>query len=421
MKKALIGTTALVAGGLIAGSALAADLIPAPAPEIVDDGFTVTWSGYIRSGIYFGDDDECSATQDPDGDGVFDFDRSCDPANGGPDVNPDNEHTTVPISAELQLFAEQTLAYGLRVGGEIDMDIDNGANDDMRVDELWIFLAGHFGQFRFGAKEGALSSLGGGSLPTWGALQGSMDGPDMSPVRTISSDLSSNEEIGNSDANKVTYLAPSIYGINFAASFTPDPDQEFGTEGRSTDVNGAGGPDRWVNEWSFGANTTQKWGDTSLHVAGGIAFADGEKNNTSRGDVVIWKVAGSIKHSWGGIGAHYSVADFDGTGATNNTDDETVTVWGVQANAIHGDYTIGGGYTHGEDDKFFGGNSDETSAWGGGVSKSLGTGTEVGVNFVYVNDDPGTQAGCNTGVASTANCDVDADGWLAGFFAAIAF
>lgn len=413
MKKALIGTTALVAGGLIAGSALAADLIPAPAPEIIDDGFTLDWTGYIRSGIYFGDDDECDANQDPDGDGAFEFDQSCTPGGVG---NPtDNNNSTVPISAELQLFVEQTLANGLRVGGEIDFDLDQGANSDVQIDELWMFIAGHFGQVRFGHKEGALASLGGGSLPTWGAFNSSMDGPDMSPIRSISSDIGSDEEIGNSDANKVTYLSPTMHGINLAVSFTPDPENEFGTNGRSTDVNG-NAANQWMNEWSFAANATHSWGGTTLHVGGGVSLAEAEKNNTLMGDVVVWKIAGSIKHEWGGIGGFYNVTEFDQVAGSLNTTDETQQIWGVQANVIHGDYTIGGGFTQGTDEKFLGGTDDETTAWGAGVSKKLGTGTEVGVNFIHVDDDPGTQTGCNN-----TNCNVDADGWLAGFYAAISF
>ena len=59
MKKALLGTTALVAGGLFAGSATAADIIPAPIPEPIEEGFTLTVSGDATAAFSFRDTDEC--------------------------------------------------------------------------------------------------------------------------------------------------------------------------------------------------------------------------------------------------------------------------------------------------------------------------------------------------------------------------
>lgn len=427
MKKLLIGTTALVAGGLIAGSAVAADLIPAPAPEIIDDGFTVTWSGFIRSGFYVGDTDCDNATG-----------TNCQVTQtGGPiaaGLDADYENTVVPINGELQLFAEQTLANGMRVGGEIDFGIAAASGGSVSIDELWLFLDTHIGQIRLGQKEGALDSLGGGSLPGWGAFNGGTDGPDMNPLASsnsstasISSGFTGSREALSGDANKVTYLSPTMSGVNFAVSFTPDPDSENGT-GRSLDINGTGtgaaAANQHVNEWSVAANVTHTYGDHTLHVAGGFSSAEAEKNNPSMGDVDHWKIAGSIKNSYGGIGGFYTNRD-NGTvtvstgtvgtaaGAVSETDS-----WGVTANIIHGDYTVGGGYTNVTDTHFNTGatsfTDSERDIFGFGVSKALGTGVSTGVNATVATLDDGYDR-------NAATDGLDASGWLAGWYMAISF
>ena len=417
MKKLLIGTTALVAGGLIAGSALAAEKIVTAAPEVIDDGFTVTWNGYIRAGIYAGDNDCTDAAG-----------LACvGPANNPPNLPVDANGTTVPLNAELQLFAEQTLANGLRVGGEIDFDIDNGDNQEVRIDEIWLFIDGNFGQIRVGRKEGALASLGGGALPGWGAFNGGTDGPDMAPlggelgaaVAAIAIGSRGSIEDISGDAAKVTYLSPTFAGINFAASFSPDPQNQV-ANGSGLALNG-NADEGWLNEWSVAANYTVSFGDHTLLIAGGFTAADAEKNNVQRGDVTIWKIAGSLKNSIGGVGGWYSVRDFDTFQGAFETPNGTVvgtTTWGVTANIVSGDYTVGGGYTRAEDDVYsragFNNTDNELDLWGIGISKSLGTGVEMGVNATF-EDYTGTYD------ANAATRGTNADGWLAGWYTAIAF
>jgi len=410
MKKLLIGTTALVAGGLIAGSAMAAEVDVAP--EIIDDGFTVTWSGYVRAGFYAGDT-SCS-TANPL--------VPCNAPTNAPLIAVQSNDSAVPVSGELQLFAEQTLANGLRVGGEIDLDIDNGTGSAVQIDELWLFIDGNFGQIRLGQKEGALDSIGGGGKPGWGAFNGSTDGPDMAPLAGIGGvaigSRGSIEDISGDQA-KVTYLSPTFAGINFAVSFSPDPQGQFAT-GRSLALNGnaGAGVNQYLNEWSAAANATQTYGDYTMRIAGGFTSAEAENNNATTGDVDIWKIAGSIKSMYGGIGGWISERDFDTLVTTTNGTIVGTTTWGITANIISGDYTFGGGYTNAQDDVFSAvgvNNTDnELDLWGVGVSRSLGTGVEVGANATF-EDYTGTFD------SNTATRGTNADGWLAGVYAAIAF
>jgi len=422
MKKALIGTTALVAGGLIAGSAAAADLIPAPAPEIVDDGFSYDWNGFIRSGFYFGDVDCTTA-----GGGVCFV-----AANTPPGFDPDYNSTTVPLNGELQIFAEQTLANGLRVGGEIDMNVIAGGYD-LTLDEMWLFIDGHYGQVRLGAKEGALDSLGSGALPSWGAFNGSMDGPDMVVVSGMIAGATgavggisgngSHEDLSG-DNNKIVYLTPTLGGVNLAVSFAPEagPTTDTLPGGRFLAINGDDNTE-WFNEWSFGANAKHTWGETTLLIAGGFTTAEAGKNNVGTvgggaGDVTIWKIAGSIKHSYGGVGAWYTHTEFDTDANTINNALTDSDRWGVQANVISGDYTFGGGYSNITDSRHSPAaalNTDaELEQYGFGVSRKMATGFEVGANAT-IQDFEGSYD------SNTATRGTNADGWLAGVFAAIAF
>lgn len=431
MKKLLIGTTALVASGLVAGSAVAADLIPAPAPEIIDDGFTVSWNGYIRAGFYFGDE-TCSTglANSGFGAGGAGTGTECTARTGTTANAVETLSTAVPTASELQLFAEQTLANGLRVGGEIDMDTSQGG---VNIDEIWLFVDGHFGQVRVGGKEGALDTLGGGSLPSWGAFNGSTDGPDMNPIGNSGmaiNGMASQESISG-DNNKVTYLSPTIAGVNLAVSFAPDAD--LATNQTTPGTNGGAATTNGYNaEWGLAANTTHTIGAATLHVGGGVTFVEADKNNATVGDATIWKIAGSLTFANGAIGGFYSHREDDGiaaqasvngsTGTAGSTaaQDKEMTVWGVLANIKHGDYTIGGGYTRSEDKKFnnvAGQNwsDDEADIWGFGVAKSMGTGVEIGANVTVVDATDSHDTLDATTAARTA------DGWLGGVYAAIAF
>ena len=123
MKKVLLGSTALVAAGLIAGDAAAAD------------GVKLSLGGYYRgaAGLMFDDfDGAAAATTDDLRPGVFKQD------------------------VEVHFRGETTLDNGLTVGAAIQLE---GQTSTDQIDEVYAYFNGGWGELRFGDDDEALSSL----------------------------------------------------------------------------------------------------------------------------------------------------------------------------------------------------------------------------------------------------------------------
>jgi len=132
MKKALLGTTALVAGGLFATAVVAADLSPAPDPEPVEEGFTLNVSGFMTAFFLFRDSDEEGTTHSYD-------------------------DTQISLSSEIHFDAEQTLANGLTIKAHIEFEAQRETGNN--IDEAWLNLTGSWGTVRIGGEDGALNLI----------------------------------------------------------------------------------------------------------------------------------------------------------------------------------------------------------------------------------------------------------------------
>ncbi|PKQ06726.1 MAG: hypothetical protein CVT72_05705, partial [Alphaproteobacteria bacterium HGW-Alphaproteobacteria-11] len=124
MKKILLGTTALVSAGLIAGPALASDPL------------TVTVGGTVTAGFYVIDGDNTAA---------------------GASVN----DTAVKLVARnIDINAEGTLDNGMVAGVLATLSLGDdfvvgGGTNDARFRELFAYLEGGFGRFEIGGTDGA--------------------------------------------------------------------------------------------------------------------------------------------------------------------------------------------------------------------------------------------------------------------------
>ena len=123
MKKVLLGSTALVAAGLIAGHAEAAD------------GVKLSLGGYYRgvAGVMFDDFDGAAAgTEDDLRDYVFKQD------------------------VEVHFKGETTLDNGLTVGAVVQLE---GQTSGDQIDEVYAYFSGGWGELRFGDDDEALTQL----------------------------------------------------------------------------------------------------------------------------------------------------------------------------------------------------------------------------------------------------------------------
>ncbi len=218
MRKVLLGSTALVAAGMLVGSG-----VPAQGAEPI----TLSVGGYYQVFVVF------RAQSDVDN----------APPGNTQSVNGNDEdihHTDVQQEGEVFFSGSTTLDNGITVGVNIQLEAYQKGD---QIDEHYVFFSGNFGRLVLGAENsapylmhyGAPGAVPGHGLdsPNFFTLIGTAgnsagafgaNGPP-SAVADTPANLAS-------DANKITYFTPRFSpGFQFGFSYTPD----------ITDGNGRGG------------------------------------------------------------------------------------------------------------------------------------------------------------------------------------
>src|SRR5258705_4606095 len=263
MKHVLLGTTALVAAGLVASNAHAAQGV-----QLGLGGYYVAAAGFLLS-------------QD-DGSG-------------------DSGHNTRDIvfrqDVEVHFKGETTLDNGLTVGATIQLE---GQQSDDQIDEVWAYFKGGWGQVRFGDDDDAseqLHYLIPGASNAFGVdtpyfeFSNSANGGTFQTNSTVL-DISS-------DATKVIYFSPSFAGFTFAFSFAPDRRGEDQYSG-FVNANNPGGTSnsnkdaQAQNVFSAALNFDHDFNGVSL--ATGVGFAEGQWENTANtnNSGTTWGVDGHV-------------------------------------------------------------------------------------------------------------------------------
>jgi len=224
MKKQLMATTALVAGGLMAGVAQAAEPIKLSLGGYVTTGLTVREQQDVATAAAGG------GNRNAGDDRVITQDR-------GADSKTDLGTTDQFWEAEVWFVGETTLDNGIKIGVNIQMEAYTSAD---QIDEHYVYVDGGFGRLVAGAENSAAYIMH-YSAPSPTGGQFGADSPNFVPFRAPT-----NNAMGatlrtfmqlTSDANKITYYTPRFApGFQFGVSYTPDDDAPGGTQL----VNGAG-------------------------------------------------------------------------------------------------------------------------------------------------------------------------------------
>ncbi|MBO6906329.1 MAG: porin, partial [Parvibaculum sp.] len=122
MKKMLLGTTALISAGLIAG------------PVLASDPLTVTVGGTVTAGFYAIDHDDIGGTS---------F----------------SETAVKLVARNIDINAEGTLDNGMVAGVTATLSLGDDwnyhVNNDATFRELFVYLEGGLGRFEIGGTDGA--------------------------------------------------------------------------------------------------------------------------------------------------------------------------------------------------------------------------------------------------------------------------
>ncbi len=280
MKKILLGTSALVAAGLVGAQAQAADPIK------------LTLSGYVSS--------------------VFVF--------GGQSHTPDR-FDTVKWDGEIHFVGETKLDNGIKVGVQVELeaytDKRNGTLAGDQIDEHFMWFEGEFGRVEVGATNGPGNKLH-VFIPSVMPSHG-VDTPDYFHFATPSwssaalfstapSDLRDLE-----DANKISYFSPKFGPFRFGISYTPE--FQPGLNGNSCGATGGFGG-------QYGVCTKNNPGQWQHAIEGGGRF-DFDLN----GVAIAW--------SFGGM---YATPELRGDGYTD------YLRFASGLSVSFGNFTIGGAY-----------------------------------------------------------------------------
>lgn len=255
MKKVLMGTTALVAAGMMAGAAQAQE-------EMMEEPISLGVGGYYRAAV------------------------GSVSGNDGP-RQPEADRHTIGIAqdAEISFSGETTLDNGLTVGVRAQMEVVDGgrlgggprvilpgagANTSGAVDEVWLYFKDDFGQLRLGSVESARQEM------TNFAPNGAYNFGVNTPFFTFATNswlATYDDGLGNEDAAKLVYFSPNFNGFQLGLSWAPD-DNDGGQQYANNSSANAG---QFQNQIAIGAAFSQSFMEgSSVRIAAGYETYEAE-------------------------------------------------------------------------------------------------------------------------------------------------
>jgi|RhiMethySRZTD1v2_1073278.scaffolds.fasta_scaffold185699_2 outer membrane protein OmpU len=206
MKRALLGTTALIGASL-----------GAAAPAAAESPIQLSVGGFFRTAYMVVLDDDDSG-----------------PENSFQEPGDDKAEDGVFSDAEIHFVGRTVLDNGLEVGARVELEGEDDAND--QIDEAWIWFAGGFGEVRIGSEDEALANSC--VLPPGGTANFSAFSPNQwganslnsFPFGTVSNSACTGVD-DKSDAQKLVYFSPLFYGFQLSGSYTPNPGSETHGDG----------------------------------------------------------------------------------------------------------------------------------------------------------------------------------------------
>ncbi len=282
MKKFLYGTTALAAAGLISGPALAQA-----------DPLHFELGGYFQQFFGFAD---------------MDKNNSVDPTVPGSPFSTNTSDTLSYKNAEVYFKMRGELDNGLKIGGRLELEGDNGGD---QIDQAYLTLSGGFGSLRLGSINSGRYSIGWNTdavqvgVPInsgWGsafvAVRNNTGSRFRSPGVSTVIDQSNDEE-------KITYFTPRFNGFQFTASWTPEAHKiTSGSIGQGGETTFSGSSDEdlyYTNALDFGLSYSGEFNGVGVEVQTGIGTSDVPSVAETAGfdDPLLWQ--GGLAFSYQGF------------------------------------------------------------------------------------------------------------------------
>jgi predicted porin len=310
MRKLLLGSTAVAAAALFAPTgALAQGADPFRAggpPALAHRDLEVRLGGFFR--FYYSNTDQ-------------DLRNSASGTTGKSDFQEETE---------IHVVANGKAANGLRYGVAIEVENDPirsatagvSTKTSLDLDEAWGFLAGNWGQLRFGDEDTALALMLTGFVSNFGT--GGLDGDFGDSIIGGNLRPSLNMPSDSGDNTKVIYMSPQFFGFDAGASFAFNQgegplagcDSVQGAAIQSCDrfSSGPGGLARRRNEVTAILRWRGSFGPVGLAAHVGYQGADVVKNSTgpSADRMNMGSVGAQIVAYGFTVGGYYDFGDANG-------------------------------------------------------------------------------------------------------------
>jgi hypothetical protein len=279
MKKILLGSTAIVAAGMIA-SVPSADA--ASKMKLGVGGYMEQWFGFTS-----GDDG----------------------------IGQDYSGFSTVSDGEIHFKGSTTLDNGLKIGVNVQLEAQQGGD---QIDEQYMTVSGEFGQIIIGDENSAMYKMhyapsdfgigmNSGDNTAWNKPVSDAEGDSINMGSHYRSPFGATyiEPDAVNDSAKISYFTPRKMGFQLGVSYAPDANQ---------DSNGLPNRDAANTDYIMvGLNFKQKMGAMSVGISGGYgtvtdaAVGSDEPEATSFG----------IKLGMGGASAGVSYANFSDSGSKN--------------------------------------------------------------------------------------------------------
>lgn len=353
MKKILICSTAIVAAGLIASPASAAEKI-----KLGLGGYMNTWMGASEN------------------DSSYNNAQSGLPNLGGFDVQQD---------AEIHVGGSTTLDNGLTISVMTEMEtasISNSAAETTNTDETYVTVSSaSMGSLTLGSQDMPSSEMH-NTVPDVGyGLDDGDFGTWISQPSAVTAPVATDTDPGG-DAMGIGYMSPSFSGFSIGLGYKPETTTE------------ASGSPRDANDgWSAAIAYSGKFGEVSVNADLGYGVLnDSTAAGTQSAAYDETSVGLSIGFGAFTVGGAYKNIDQD----TNGTSSADGNVWTAGVSYATGPMALSVGYLSGENKGTIAtAGDDETTVIMASASYDLGGGIGVAASVFKADYDDESTANAN--------------------------
>jgi hypothetical protein len=321
-KKLLLGTTALIAAGVVSGGVA----------QAAEEPITAGVGGYFRTAMAFINQNDATGQ----------FADTAQSHTIGNDIE-------INVSGSTTLDNGITAGFSANIEGNADGDSANGSN---ALDERFVFFRGSFGQIRVGQNESARQEMT--NFAPSGNYNFGVNSPffifgNPGNAAGIYNVRTYNDGLGNEDNLKLIYFSPTFNGFRIGASYSPGDGNNGQYGGNAGDAVGG-----FQNNASLAAEFSNNFGDFGLRLMAGWEGYVLENCNAEvtmpAGTIVLPEITvtlGAPEDTMVTIpaGTHVTVPGVTYNSQTCNNNPDSLQFGGTIS---FGEWSIGGGWLESE-------------------------------------------------------------------------